>query len=46
MDSLEGLAEKRAQLRQDNLVGEAQAEIDDAQAELDDAKVELEDARA
>ena len=46
VDSLDGLAEERAQLRQDNLVGEAQAEIDDAQAELDDAKVELEDARA
>ena len=46
VDSLDGLAEERAQLRQDNLVGEAQAEINDAQAELDDAKVELEDARA
>ncbi len=42
VDSLDGLAEERAQLRQDSLVGEAQAEIDDARAELDDAKAEAE----
>ena len=42
LDSLEGLAEERAQLRQDSLVGEAQAEIDDARAELEDAKAEAE----
>lgn len=39
-DSLDGLAKERAQLRQDDLVGEAQAEIDDARAELEDAKAE------
>ena len=42
VDSLDGLAKERAQLRQDNLVGEAQAEIDDARAELEDAKAEAE----
>ncbi len=42
LDSLDALAQERAQLRQDNLVGEAQAEIDDARAELDEARAEAE----
>ena len=40
IDSLDGLAEERAQLRYDTLVGDAQKELDDAQGELDDARAE------
>ncbi len=40
LDSLDGLAEERAQLRYDTLIGDAQKELNDAQAELDDAKAE------
>ena len=43
---LDPLAVERAQLRYDQVVGEAQAEIDDAQGELDDAQLELADAQA
>ncbi len=57
LDGLEDLADERAALRYDELVGDAQAELDDARGELDDAKAdaeqeladawqELEDARA
>ncbi len=46
LDSLDGLADERAQLRYASVVGDAQEEIDDAQAELDDARQELADARA
>ncbi len=45
-DSLEGLADERAQIRYASVTGDAQKEIDDAQAELDDARQELDDARA
>ena len=56
-DSLDPLAEERAQARYDELVGDAQAELDDARAEFKDAKAdaeqelddawrELQDARA
>ncbi len=56
-DSLDPLAEERAQARYDELVGDAQAELDDARAEFEDAKAdaeqelddawrELQDARA
>ncbi len=42
LDSLDGLAEERAQLRYDTLIGDAQKELDDAQKELDDAKADAE----
>ena len=42
VDSLDPLAEERAQLRYDTLVGEAQAELDDARREFDDAKADAE----
>ena len=56
-DNLDPLAEERAQARYDELVGDAQAELDDARAEFEDAKAdaeqelddawrELQDARA
>lgn len=45
LDSLDGLADERAQLRYASVVGDAQEEIDDAQAELDDAREELADAQ-
>ena len=49
-DQLEPLADRRAQLRYDQVVGDAQTELDDAQAELDDARAEvdqeLDDAQA
>lgn len=56
-DSLDPLAEERAQARYDELIGDAQAELDvaraefedakaDAEQELDDAWRELQDARA
>ncbi len=40
IDSLDGLAEERAQLRYDSLIGDAQAELDDARQELSDARDE------
>ena len=40
IDSLDALAEERAQLRYDTLIGDAQKELDDAQGELDDARAE------
>ncbi len=46
IDSLDGLADERAQLRYASVVGDAQEEIDDAQAELDDARQELADAKS
>ena len=50
LDGLEPLGDERAKLRYDEVVGDAQAELDDAQAELDDAKekaqTELDDAKA
>ena len=46
LDSLDGLADERAQLRYASVVGDAQKEIDDARTELDDARQELADARA
>ena len=42
IDSLDDLAEIRAQARTDSVKGDAQKEIDDAQKELDDAKEEAE----
>ena len=42
VNSLEPLADQRAQNRYDTLVGDAQTEIDDAWAELNDAKAEAE----
>ena len=41
-DSLDPLAEERAQARYDELVGDAQAELDDARAEFEDAKADAE----
>lgn len=46
LDSLDGLADERAQLRYASVVGDAQKEIDDAQAELLDARKELADAQS
>ena len=40
IDSLDGLADERAQLRYDTLIGDARQELDDARQELDDAKAE------
>lgn len=49
IDGLDGLADERAQLRHDTLIGDAQAELDDARREFEDAKAdaerELADAR-
>ena len=49
VDSLDGLAEERAQLRYDEITGEAQDKINEAQAELDEKRAEvygdLDDAR-
>ena len=38
VDSLDGLADERAQLRYDTLIGDAQKELDGARAEFEDAK--------
>ena len=38
VDSLEGLADLRAQLRYDSVIGDVQKELDDARAEFEDAK--------
>ncbi|MBD5118979.1 MAG: FtsX-like permease family protein [Clostridiales bacterium] len=40
VDSLDGLADERAQLRHDTLIGDAQAELDDARREFEDAKAD------
>ena len=40
LDSLDGLAEERARLRYDTLIGDAQKELDDARAEFEDARAE------
>lgn len=42
VDSLDPLAEERAQARYDSLIGDAQEELDDARAEFEDAKAEAE----
>ena len=42
VDSLDGLADQRAQLRHDTLVGDAQEELDDARREFEDAKADAE----
>ncbi len=42
LDGLDGLADQRAELRYDSVVGDAQAELDDARQQLDDAKTEAE----
>ncbi len=42
VDSLDPLAEERARLRYDELIGDAQNELDDARKELEDAKAEAE----
>ncbi len=42
VDSLDPLAEERAQLRYDELIGDAQNELDEARKELEDAKAEAE----
>ncbi len=42
VDSLDGLAEERAQARYDSVIGDAQKELDDARRELDDAKADAE----
>ena len=53
VDSLDSLAQERADLRDEQVRGDAQKELDDAkeqladaQKELEDARLELEDARA
>lgn len=46
LQSLDGLAQERAQLRYESLTSDAQSEIDDAQAEIDDAQAQLDDAQA
>ena len=40
LDSLDGLAEERAKLRYDTLIGDAQVELDDARIELENARTE------
>ncbi|MDE6259605.1 MAG: FtsX-like permease family protein [Oscillospiraceae bacterium] len=40
VDSLDGLADERAQIRHDTLIGDAQAELDDARREFEDAKAD------
>ncbi|MBD5099057.1 MAG: hypothetical protein HDT35_05845 [Clostridiales bacterium] len=40
VDSLDGLADQRAQLRHDTLIGDARAELDDARREFEDAKAD------
>ena len=40
VDSLDGLAEERARLRYDTLIGDAQKELDDARGSFEDAKAE------
>ena len=42
VDSLDGLADERAQARYDSLIGDAQAELDDARTEFEDAKADAE----
>ncbi len=42
VDSLDPLSEERAQARYDELIGEAQAELDDARRELEEAKSDAE----
>ena len=42
VDSLDGLADERAQARYDSLIGDAQAELDDARKEFEDAKADAE----
>ena len=42
LDSLEPLADERAQARYDSLIGDAQAELDDARQEFEDAKADAE----
>ena len=42
VDSLDPLAEERARLRYDELIGDAQSELDNARKELEDAKAEAE----
>ena len=42
VDSLDGLADERAQVRHDTLIGDAQAELDDARREFEDAKADAE----
>ena len=42
VDSLDPLAEERARLRYDELIGDAQKELDEARKELEDAKAEAE----
>ncbi len=42
VDSLDGLADQRAQARYDSLIGDAQAELDDARKEFEDAKADAE----
>ena len=46
VDSLDGLAEERARLRYDELIGDAQKELDDARAEFEDAKAEADEKLA
>ncbi len=45
VDSLDGLAQERAQLRDQEVRGEAQKKLDDAKKKLADAQKELEDGR-
>lgn len=42
VDSLDPLAEERSQARYDELIGDAQAELDDARAEFEEAKADAE----
>ena len=42
VDSLDPLADERAQARYDSLIGDAQAELDDAREEFEDARAEAE----
>ena len=42
VDSMDGLADERAQARYDSLIGDAQAELDNARRELEDARADAE----
>lgn len=42
---LENFGKERAQIRYNEIVGEAQAELDDAKTQLEDAKTQLEDGK-
>ena len=45
-EAIEAITDERAQIRYDEVVGDAQTELDDARAELEDAKQQLADGEA